>query len=217
MSPCGDPGDGYMRPPLCVVFLQFLVKSIVISKLKVKKQKLLRHPVPGYFSGFSPCDLAFQEHGGSVHLREGWLLGPMEPTPGTKLLQQARWKVRVTWISGKVALLGTLDLPLGKKPSVHWLIPSARASSFRNIHLVQEILCPLPFNIFLQDQQPLQAHSSQPAKNDQNPDIEEERQHTALDGPDRKRGPGSGLLETEKKGQGLQTPLLSCRLQVFPS
>lgn len=39
MSPCGEPGDGYMRPPFCVVFLQFLVKSIVISKLKVKKKK----------------------------------------------------------------------------------------------------------------------------------------------------------------------------------
>lgn len=85
--------------PLCVLFLQFLVKSIVISKLKVKKQKLLRHPVPGYLLGFGPCDLAFQERGGSVHLWEGWLLGSMEPTHGTKLTP-----------AGKVRSEGDVDL-----------------------------------------------------------------------------------------------------------
>lgn len=133
--------------PLCVLFLQFLVKSIVISKLKVKKQKLLRHPVPGYLLGFGPCDLAFQERGGSVHLWEGWLLGSMEPTHGTKLTP-----------AGKVRSEGDVDLrengsfgnprsTTGKKPSqVHGWTPSARASSFRDTRLVQEILCPSTFS-----------------------------------------------------------------------
>lgn len=93
-------------------------KSVIVSNVKVKKQKLLGHPLPEHFLGLGLCFLAFLGvESLSIYGKDGCFL---EPTPETTWLQQARWGVGATWSSGKVgtlspkgAPLGTPDLPSG--------------------------------------------------------------------------------------------------------
>lgn len=95
----------------------------------------------------------------------------------------------MTWISGKVAPLGTPDLQPKTTAPVLSASQAAGAGSFKDNYLVQEVFpFPSALHTFLQGHQPHQFHSSQLAKKHQNIDIQgEERDQKALDKPDKRR------------------------------
>lgn len=98
--------------------------------------------MPGYFSGFGPCYLAFWECGGSVRLWEGWLLEHLEQYDSSR-----KGEEQMLWVSGKAALLETPDPPVGKTP------PDPSTDPFSQGQLLQRYLfgsrSPLPSALYV--------------------------------------------------------------------
>lgn len=123
--PLGEAGWWIHETSLCSIFA-IPYKSVIISNVKVKKQKLLEHPVPEHFLGLGLCFLAFLGvERLSIYGKDGCL------APGSQHLKQhdfsrqgEEWGPRGA--QGKWLLWEPL-ISNWKKPSPE----VARASSFR--------------------------------------------------------------------------------------